>query len=111
MSESYEKVLKEWGKRRLLADKPHLSADDVEVTEVDVYECEAMGYCETCYSPAYIDITIRFTVGDELEPDALWLNARDDDGFYSDANEFNTLTGLIRELEALAEKMDRKNQK
>lgn len=109
MSESYQAVLKEWGKRRLLADRPHLSADDVEIKEVDVYECEAMGYCETCYSPAYIDITIVYIAGG-IEG-SLWLYAKDSDGFYDDADQFNTLTGLIRELEALAEKMDRENQK
>lgn len=107
MSTSYEKVLQEWGKRRLLADRPHLSADDVEITEVDVYECEAMGYCETCYSPAYIDITIRYTANGVEE--SLWLYAKDSEGFYNDQDEFNTLTGLIRELEALAEKMDKEN--
>ncbi len=104
MSESYEKVLKEWGKRRLLADKPHLAEEDVEITKVDVYECEPMGYCETCYSPGYIDITISYeSNGVDITHN---LYAKDDDGFYSET-EFNSLTELIRELEALAEKMDR----
>lgn len=105
MSESYQKVLKEWGKRRLLADKPHLSADDVEIKKVDVYECEPMGYCETCYSPAYIDITIVYVINGVEE--YLYLNAQDSDNFYDEREEFNTLTGLVRELENLAEKMDK----
>lgn len=107
MSTSYEKVLREWGKRRLLADKPHFSEDSVQVTGVDVYECEPMGYCETCYSPAYIDITIDYVVDGVVG--SLYLNASDSETFLNEAEEFNTLTGLIRELEAIAEKMDKEN--
>jgi hypothetical protein len=105
---TYEEILKNWGRLRLLADKPELGLSDsvVEVTSVDIYECESMGYCETCWSPAYIDITINYTV-DGVEG-SHYLNAREDEGWAD--NDFNTLTGIVRELEKLAEDMDRKGE-
>lgn len=98
---TYEEILKKWGKARLLADKPHLD-ESVEVTSVDVYECEATGYCETCYSPGYIDITIEYVVGGLAC--YYYINARDNENGWN--SEYETLTSLIRELEELAIKLE-----
>lgn len=101
MSSSYEQVLKEWARKRLLADKLTLSEDDLVVTKVDVYEREADGYCETCWSPGYIDIEIYY-------------RHKDAEGYYTLSGydderdgQFETLTNLVRQLEAIAEEMEK----
>lgn len=101
MSSTYEQVLKEWARKRLLADKPSLSGDDLTIDRVEVYEREADGYCETCWSPGYIDIEIYYTVKDERN--YYTLSGYDDE---SDGN-YETLTKLVRELEAIAEEMEK----
>lgn len=101
MSSSYEMVLKEWARKRLLADKPTLSEDNLVVTKVDVYEREADGYCETCWSPGYIDIKIYYLYNGDEGYHTLF--GYDDEG----DGQFETLTKLVRELEGIAEEMDK----
>lgn len=101
---TYDEVLRVWGKQRLLADKPELipKGELVIIFDVDVREVEPMGYCETCWSPGYIDITIRYAVlGEDEEARTHEVYAKDWE------NEYETLTGLLRQLEAIAEENEK----
>lgn len=100
---TYEEVLKIWAKQRLLADKPELmpKTDLVVIFDVDVREMKPTGYCETCYSPGYIDIAIRYAIlGEDDQARTHQLYAEDME------NEYYTLTSLVRDLAAIAEEME-----
>lgn len=76
MTEAYQNVLKRWVIRFLEHNYRYCTGningytiDDID--RIDVREVEATGYCDTCYSPGYVEITVSFTDGAVISADSL----------------------------------------